>query len=175
MVNVSLLLFLYFACLLYANLSVIKYLYLHENSGGTVVIPRVFQAWQRQFYKEPLNDKEEVPGSRKMGRLVISLQTLKRQLKTSQNGKKNGQVISGAQQPTMLNRQKWNISLSICLYFCLTLSTPGKKWADDSLYFSYFPPETGFDISRKLSQIAMKCQILFSWKNKKKNHQFVIC
>ena len=37
-------------------------------------------------------------------------------------------------------------------------------------YFSYFPQETGFDISCKLSPletICMKCQTLFSGKNKK--------
>ena len=36
--------------------------------------------------------------------------------------------------------------------------------------FSYFSQETGVDISCKLSPmetICMKCQILFSWKNKK--------
>ena len=43
--------------------------------------------------------------------------------------------------------------------------------ADDILkYFSYFPQKTGYDISCKLSPketICMKCQILFSEKNKK--------
>ena len=37
-------------------------------------------------------------------------------------------------------------------------------------YFSYFSQKTGFDISCKLSPIktiCMKCQILFSGKNKK--------
>ena len=45
--------------------------------------------------------------------------------------------------------------------------------ADDILkYFSYFSQKTGFDISCKLSlkeTICMKCQILFSGKNKKNN------
>ena len=45
--------------------------------------------------------------------------------------------------------------------------------ADDILkYFSYFSQKTGFDISCKLSPkktICMKCQILFSGKNKKNN------
>ena len=38
------------------------------------------------------------------------------------------------------------------------------------IFFSYFFQKTGFDISRKLSQmetICIKCQILFSGKNKK--------
>ena len=46
-----------------------------------------------------------------------------------------------------------------------------KVSADDILeYFSYFSQKTTFDISCKLSTvktICMKCQILFSWKNKK--------
>ena len=51
------------------------------------------------------------------------------------------------------------------------LSTPSKNSADDILNcFSYFSQKTGFDISCKLSPletICMKCQILFSRKNKK--------
>ena len=43
--------------------------------------------------------------------------------------------------------------------------------ADDILkYFSYFSQKTGYDISSKLSPketICLKCQILFSGKNKK--------
>ena len=47
------------------------------------------------------------------------------------------------------------------------------KFSDDILkhlfLFVFFPSETGFDISRKLSPICMKCQILFPRKNKKEN------
>ena len=50
--------------------------------------------------------------------------------------------------------------------------------ADDILkYFSYIPQKARVDISCKLSPVEtihMKCQILFSGKNKKKNHQFVV-
>ena len=44
-------------------------------------------------------------------------------------------------------------------------------------YFSYFSQKTGSDILCKLSPletICMKCQNLFSGKNKKKYHQFVV-
>ena len=51
------------------------------------------------------------------------------------------------------------------------LSTQVKFSAKDILkYFSYFSQKTGFDILCKLSPlltICLKCQILFSWKNKK--------
>ena len=51
------------------------------------------------------------------------------------------------------------------------LSINVKLSADNILkYFSYFSQKTGFDISCKLSPletICMKCQILFSGKNKK--------
>ena len=48
------------------------------------------------------------------------------------------------------------------------LSTQGKIFSRP--HFSYFFQKTGFDISCKLSHmetICMKCQSLFSWKNKK--------
>ena len=54
----------------------------------------------------------------------------------------------------------------------LTLSTLGKifsRWHFE-IFFSYFSQKTGFDISCKLCRmetICMKCQILFSGKNKK--------
>ena len=41
------------------------------------------------------------------------------------------------------------------------------------IYFSYFAQKTGFDISYKLSPletVCIKCQILFSGKNKKKKN-----
>ena len=45
-------------------------------------------------------------------------------------------------------------------------------------YFSYFTQKTGLTIHvnclHLLETICMKCQILFSGKNKKKYHQFVI-
>ena len=51
------------------------------------------------------------------------------------------------------------------------LCTLGKNSADNILkYFSYFYQKTGFDISCKLSPvetICMKCQSLFSEKDKK--------
>ena len=60
----------------------------------------------------------------------------------------------------------------------LTLSMLGKITADDILkYFSYFYRKIGFAISCKLSPqetICMKCQSLFSGKNKKK-YQFSVC
>ena len=58
-------------------------------------------------------------------------------------------------------------------FFCVVYSLSDwiKISADDNLkYFSYFSQETGFDISCKLSlmeTICIKCQILFSGKNKK--------
>ena len=53
--------------------------------------------------------------------------------------------------------------------FLLMLSTPG-IFSDDILkYFSYFSHKTGFDIS---CTICMKCQILFSLKNKKNINNF---
>ena len=44
------------------------------------------------------------------------------------------------------------------------------------IVFSYFSQKTGFDMSFKLSlleTICMKCQIMFSGKNKKKNTNFL--
>ena len=54
----------------------------------------------------------------------------------------------------------------------LTLSTLGKIFSRQhfEIFFSYFFQKTGFDISCKLSPeetICMKCQILFTGKNKK--------
>ena len=64
-------------------------------------------------------------------------------------------------------------------YFALTLSVLGEKFTNDILkYFSYFSQKTGFDFSCTLSPqetMCMKCQSLFSGKNKKKYHQFVVC
>ena len=62
---------------------------------------------------------------------------------------------------------------------CLTLSTLGKifSWWHIAVFFLFFQ-KIDFDISCKLSPmetICMKCQILISWKNKKKNRQFVVC
>ena len=52
----------------------------------------------------------------------------------------------------------------------LTLSTLGKIFSRQQKYFSYFSQKTGFGILCKLSPaetICIKCQILFSGKNKK--------
>ena len=46
----------------------------------------------------------------------------------------------------------------------LTLSTLGKIFS--SRFFSYFAQKTGFGISGQFPPICMKCQILFSGKNK---------
>ena len=53
------------------------------------------------------------------------------------------------------------------LFGCLTFATLLANSADDNFIFAQ---KTGFDIACKLSPletICMKCQILFSWKNKK--------
>ena len=68
-----------------------------------------------------------------------------------------------------------NVSSSSCnsnSIYTLTLSTLGKifSWRHFEIYFSNFSQQTGFDISCKLSPketICIKCQILFSGKNKK--------
>ena len=54
----------------------------------------------------------------------------------------------------------------------LTLNTLGKIFSRQhfEIFFSYFSQKTGYDISCKLSPketVCMKCQILFSGKNKK--------
>ena len=57
------------------------------------------------------------------------------------------------------------------LFGCLTFATLLANSVDDKLViFFIFAQETGFDIACKLSPleaICMKCQILFSGKNKK--------
>ena len=68
-------------------------------------------------------------------------------------------------------------------FFCICFLTISICWvkilAGNILkYFSYFSQEIGFDISCKLSLreiTCMECQTTFSWKNKKKHHQFVVC
>ena len=66
-----------------------------------------------------------------------------------------------------------NMSLwSINFYHSLANSADQKL-----VYFPNFSQKTGFDISCKLSPmetVCMKCQILFSGKNKKKIFQNVI-
>ena len=62
----------------------------------------------------------------------------------------------------------------------LKLNTLGKNFSRRQIgdIFSYFCQKTGLDISCKLSPvetICMNCPILFSGKNKKKYHQFVVC
>ena len=63
------------------------------------------------------------------------------------------------------------------LHGALLLSILGKISADDIKIFFLFFQKTGFDILCKLFQMetmCMKCQILFSGKNKKK-YWFVFC
>ena len=65
-----------------------------------------------------------------------------------------------------LLKNKWNLFL--------TFSTLGKNFSrgHTEIFFSYFSQKTGFDISCKLSPmkiIYMKCQVLFSGKNKQNN------
>ena len=63
------------------------------------------------------------------------------------------------------------------IFSSLTLRTLGKIFSGRHIdIFSYFPHKTSFDVSCKLSPletICMKCQNLFSRKNKKKNHQLM--
>ena len=67
--------------------------------------------------------------------------------------------------------KRYIMCLLLSRVILLTLSTLGKIFSRRHIdWFSYFSQKTGFDISCKLSQletICMKCQILFSGKNKK--------
>ena len=70
-------------------------------------------------------------------------------------------------QNIILFHNKWN-GIIMIVFSCLVLWV---KFSADAIqkYFSYFSQKTGFDISCKLSTIetiCMKCQNLFSEKNK---------
>ena len=63
----------------------------------------------------------------------------------------------------------FSLPQNLCSSF-LTLSTLGKNFTKRHIdFFSYFSQKT-------METICMKCQILFSGKNKKKEyHHFVVC
>ena len=69
------------------------------------------------------------------------------------------------------------MKLLACVDTHLTLSTLGKVFSRRyfEIFFLFFP-EKGFDISCKVSSketICMKCQILFSGKNKKNKKNII--
>ena len=63
---------------------------------------------------------------------------------------------------------------------CLTLKVPIRTAADDSLeyFFHHFSDKIILDIpceSSAKQRIHMKCQVLFSLKDKSKNNKSIVC